>query len=482
MTEAASHKAPNLSSPSQASAELAPVRSAGDATVRPVVVSLLLTGLFWLTVSALFGFLVAVKLQFPEFCNWSFLNFGRLAPAADASFTFGWSSSAAMAVGVWVVARSSGRAPSTWLVSFGAVLWNGGVLIGVVSLLAGMMRPFTGLEFPTGVYGIMFAGLCFVATWLAVTFRAGGTLSLSLMFTCGGVAWLGWSLLTGNLLLALQNVTGVVQQISASWVASGVIWLWLVPVALGAAYYVVPKASGQPIHSGALGRALFWFYFITAGLVSSARLSGGPVPLWVGSLAAATTILLLVPIVGTAYNLYCTARHSNALHASPSLRFILFGLGVLSVVSVLSALSVLRSVDYAVHFTSFETGLRSLLLRGSVSMILFGSIYYMMPRLSGCEWLSSTLINWHFLGSAYGSCISSVMLILSGFAAGSVLGDAESNFSQVLELANSYYWGNTISLVLLLSGYAVFVLHFLLMAVRIGQPAGEPTLLPSHEH
>ena len=115
-------------------------------------------------------------------------------------------------------------------------------------------------------------------------------------------------------------------------------------------------------------------------------------------------------------------------------------------------------------------------------MILFGAIYYMMPRLSGCEWLSSTLINWHFLGAAYGSTLSSGMLILSGFAAGSALNDAESNFSQVLELAESYYWGHTLSSVLMVLGYAIFILHFLLMAVRIGQPAGEPTLLSSHEH
>ena len=116
-------------------------------------------------------------------------------------------------------------------------------------------------------------------------------------------------------------------------------------------------------------------------------------------------------------------------------------------------------------------------------MVLFGAIYYIMPRLSGCEWLSSSLISLHFLGSAYGGCMGAAMLILSGLASGSALNDADSNFSQVLELGNSYYWGHTMSFVLLLGGYFLFALHFLLMAVRIGQPAGEPTLLNSHhEH
>jgi len=79
--------------------------------------------------------------------------------------------------------------------------------------------------------------------------------------------------------------------------------------------------------------------------------------------------------------------------------------------------------------------------------------------------------------------MGAAMLLLSGLASGSALADGESTFSQVIELGSSYFWGHTLSFVLLLGGYSIFALHFLLMAVRIGQPAGEPTLLQSHnEH
>jgi len=122
-------------------------------------------------------------------------------------------------------------------------------------------------------------------------------------------------------------------------------------------------------------------------------------------------------------------------------------------------------------------------LQGGATMVLFGAIYDIMPRLSGCEWLSSSLVSFHFLGSAYGSSLGSATLIVSGLAAGSALGDPESSFSQVLELASSYYWGRTLSYILLFAGYLAFALHFLLMAVRIGQPAGEATLLRTqNEH
>lgn len=484
MTEVASTQNHSNSQTSNGAVDLAPARSAIDASVRPVVVGLIFSGLVWLAVAAILGFFGTIKLHFPDFLNCSFLSYGRIIPASEGAFIFGWCSTAVFAVAIWVVSRLSLRAaPGAWLVSAGAVLWNGGVLIGVGSVLAGRMRPLNGLEFPFGSYALMFAGLCLITTWLVVTYRSEGGSTLAAMFIAGGVAFLGWSLLTGNLLIASGTLKGVMQQVAASWVSSGVLWLWLVPATLGAAYYIVPKVSGFPIHSGPLGRSLFWLYFLVAGLLGASRLLGGPIPLWMGSVSAAAAMLLLVPVIGTAYNLYSTVRHSKVTPVSPSMRFILFGLGILAVVSALNALSVLRSVDYAVHFTSFESGLRSLLVKGSVSMILFGAIYYIMPRLSGCEWLSSSLINLHFLGSAYGSCMTSAMLILSGFATGSALNDAESNFTQVLDLGSSYYWGNTLSYILLIGGYAVFLLHFLLMAVRIGQPAGEPTLLESHnEH
>lgn len=475
MTEVASHTAASHTAEAGHAAEN---RSAIDAAVRPVVVSLFISAVGWLLLSSLLSAIAAVKLQWPGFLNYSFLTYGRVVPAADGAFTFGWCSTACLGVAIWVVSRLSGRAASgVKIASFGAFLWNGGVLLGVVSVLLGRLRPLNGIEFPFGAFLIMFLGLCAIVMWLAITFRSEEQMSLSMMFVVGGVAWLGWSLFTGNLLIELNAVRGIVQQVVAAWTASGVLWLWIVPVALGTAYFLVPKVTGSPLFSGPIGRAFFWLYFITAGLVSFSRLSGGPVPLWMVSVSAACGILLLVPVLGTAYNLLATARGSSVLGVSPSMRFVFFGVGILSVGTLLFAASGLRSFGYALHFTMFDFGVRALLLQGGATMVLFGAIYYIMPRLSGCEWLSSSLVSFHFLGSAYGSSLGSATLIVSGLAAGSALGDPESSFSQVLELASSYYWGRTLSYVLLFAGYLAFALHFLLMAVRIGQPAGEATLL-----
>jgi cytochrome c oxidase cbb3-type subunit 1 len=483
MTEAASPQIHSHPSSNTGSADLVAARSSIDAALRPSVVGLFLSAVFWLLLSSLFSAVVALKLHFPEFLNWSFLSFGRLAPASEAAFTYGWCSTACMGVVVWIVSRLSGRtSPGTPLISFGNVLWNGGVLVGVASVLLGRQRALNGLEFPLAAFVIMFAGFCMIAVWLAVTYQAESEVSLSLMFISGGVLWLGWGLLTGNLLIATGSVSGVVQQIVASWVASGVQWLWITPVVLGVAYYLVPKVTGEAVFNGPMGRALFWLYFLAAGLISATRLSGGPIPLWLSSVASSASILLLVPVLGAVYNIFATARGSEVTSSSPSMRFVLFGVAVLGVTAILSALSCVKSVDYAVRLTLFDVGMRALWMRGVASMVLFGAIYYIMPRLSGCEWLSSSMISFHFLASAYGALMGAAMLVLSGLASGSALSEGDSSFSQVIELGNSYYWGHTLSYALLLAGYFAFALHFLLMAVRIGQPAGEPTLLNSDEH
>jgi cytochrome c oxidase cbb3-type subunit 1 len=452
-------------------------RSAVDVAVRPVVVWLFLTSVCWLLLALALGSLAAIKLHAPDLMPYSCMSYGRLAPAAQGAFVFGWCSTAALGVVSWLLPRlSGGVAPGITLASLGVVLWNAGVLLGVLGNIAGKIRPMEGLEFPFASFVLMFGGISLLAVWILLGLSSAGTAGLSGMFVTAGLLWLGWSLFTGNLLISTKSVAGVVEQIVGAWTASGVLWLWLVPVALGVSYYIVPKVTGRPIFAGSTGRAFFWIYFLCAGLLGANRLAGGPVPLWLVSVSASASILLLVPIVGAVYNLFATAGDSEHLATSPSLKFVLFGALLLAIAALVSAFGSLRTVNYAVRFTLFESGTQMLLLSGGVSMVLFGAIYFIMPRLSGCEWLSSTLVSVHFLGSAYGSCLGGAMLILSGLASGSVLAESDSTFSQAIETGSSYYWGHTISYGILWIAYSFFALHFLLVALRIGQPAGEPTL------
>jgi cytochrome c oxidase cbb3-type subunit 1 len=107
---------------------------------------------------------------------------------------------------------------------------------------------------------------------------------------------------------------------------------------------------------------------------------------------------------------------------------------------------------------------------------MFGAIYYITPRLVGCEWLSSSKISIHFWGSAYGGSFLAALLIFAGVAQGSVLSEPGSTFAQVIQLTGGYFPGISFVWFLVAIGHGIFALHFLLMLLRIGQPGGAPTL------
>ena len=143
---------------------------------------------------------------------------------------------------------------------------------------------------------------------------------------------------------------------------------------------------------------------------------------------------------------------------------------------VIALLTSLRSVDRILHFTFFQSAQNHLLLYAFFSMVMFGAIYYIVPRLVGCEWLSSSMISYHFWASAYGGGLLIGVLGIGGIAFGTSLANPGAMFSQVIQSGAVYYIASTIAWGMLLLGHLIFALHFLLMACRIGQPAGEATL------
>ena len=246
MTDAVADKAQIRIPTSDKSAQLSAVERAKiDAAVRPVVLWFFTTGLLWLLVSSFTALLSSLQLIFPGLLSSSFSNFGKLAPVASVTFSYGWCSLAAMGVASWLISRLSSRPLIGMTVAtLGAVLWNVGLLLGVISIVTGKMSALSGLEMPASAYVVMLSGFGLIAICFLLSFRTTGEKpSISAMFVMAGVCWLGWTLFAGNVLLSTKGVGGVLAQLVADWTNSGFVWLWLVPVSLGSAYFVIPKVT-----------------------------------------------------------------------------------------------------------------------------------------------------------------------------------------------------------------------------------------------
>ena len=349
----------------------------------------------------------------------------------------------------------------------------------IASILGGIGRPLEGMEIPATCHWLMFAGFTLIGLWGAVLyrFRREAVAFISVWYVLGALFWFPWVLATANVVVSRPQVTGVMQAIVAAWFAHNVIGWWLTAIGLAAAYFFIPKTINRPIHSYSLASLGFWTFAFLSGLTGMVRLSGGPVPVWLVTVSITASIMMIVPLSTVTANLVLTMRgHTDMVYHSPTIRFTYFGALAFAVAGALGILGSLRSFDSIVHFTQFANAHQSILLYSFYSMVMFGAFYYITPRLVGCEWLSSTMISLHFWGAAYGGAMVAAMLLFSGLAQGLSYADPAETFPQILQIAQVYFPGRTIALLLVSLAHVIFALHFLLMLLRIGQPGGEPTL------
>ena len=94
-----------------------------------------------------------------------------------------------------------------------------------------------------------------------------------------------WILSIAHVMLFSAPVRGVLQPIVAGWYAQSAWTLWIAPLALSAAYFVVPKVTGKVLPSYEFASLGFWCLVLVGGLTGGRHLVGGPVPAWISSVA-----------------------------------------------------------------------------------------------------------------------------------------------------------------------------------------------------
>jgi len=162
---------------------------------------------------------------------------------------------------------------------------------------------------------------------------------------------------------------------------------------------------------------------------------------------------------------------------SPTLRFTVFGAIAYTAFSIVGVLISLRSMARIVHFTEAGMGYTYMGLYAFFAMVIFGSMYYIVPRLVGREWRYASLIKLHFWASTYGIGLMVLLLLVGGFVQGLNLNDPTLAFSETTQTILPYLRGCTLSWILLIVAHCVFAFHFGLMLLGFGRTASVPTFL-----
>src|SRR6267143_605387 len=161
---------------------------------------------------------------------------------------------------------------------------------------------------------------------------------------------------------------------------------------------MIPKVIGRPVYSYHLATIGFWTYALFSSWTGMQRLVDGPFPAWMITASIAAAILI---------SLRSTARY--------------------------------------LHFTEASIAYSHMGLYAFFTMIMFGSMYYIVPRLVGREWRYATLIKLHFWASAYGVGLMSLMLLVGGLTQGADQNDTSMTFIESVASVLPYVRGRTVA-------------------------------------
>jgi cytochrome c oxidase cbb3-type subunit 1 len=472
-------------------------RAAIDRSVKAPVLFLFANAAMWLLASTVMGLIASIKLVDPEFLSsdwlW-FLNYGRLQPAHMTTLVYGWAMQAGLGAAIWLLARRSGapleRGAGSMVTA--GVFWNIGVTLGVIGIFAGQSTSLQWLEFPAYVWPLLLLSFLIIACRMVAHYARnfkGSGFTLSAHYVLAGLFCFPWIFLTVNLVLngyALHAPLGAFGAGVNAWYVNTLILLFFSPIGLGLCYYFVPKITGHPVYSYQLAQLSFWGLIILGGWTGMQKYMGGPFPAWMWAVGGTATLLLLVPAGIVALNLHLTTKGKhNLIETSPTLRFVFVGSFAFVVMSGVSALIGNLWSGTSMQFTHAEYGYHIIAIYGFFSMTLFGAIYYITPRLAGCEWLSARLIRNHFWFSVYGIAALTVCMVAGGLAQGQSQNNPlnwDQSFVGSIINARGFVIGRALAWAFILWSNFWFFTHLVFMVLGLGRRSVAPTLLHREHH
>ena len=424
----------------------------------------------WLIVASAAGLLSSLKFHWPDLLtDQAWLSLGRLRTMHLNAVAYGWAPLGLLGLAIWLLPRLlqipllGGR-----LAVVGALLWNAGLVAGLGALAIGINAGMEWLEIPWQIGGLFAVGGMLVGLPMAfmLTRRKVHHLYVSVWYIGAALFWF-------PTLYVVAKIPGLhfgVEQATMNWwYGHNVLGLFYTPLSIACVYYFLPKVIGRPVRSYNLSLLGFWTLAFFYGQVGAHHLIGGPIPEWLITLSIVQSVMMIIPVVAFSVNQHLTLKgHFSALKHSHVLRFIVFGAVMYTVASLQGSFQALRSFNAVTHFTHFTVAHAHLGMYGFVSMVIFGGVYFVMPRILNVRWPRPALISLHFWLVVAGYAVYMVTLSIGGILQGLILLDSARPFMDSVAVTLPWLQGRSIGGALMTLGHLVFAWHFVLITARSG--------------
>ena len=424
----------------------------------------------WLVVASAAGLLSSLKLHWPDLLTGSaWLSFGRLRTLHLNAVAYGWAPMGLLGLSIWMLPRllktqlQNGR-----LVIVGTLLWNAGLVAGLGGLAVGINAGMEWLEIPWQIGALFALGGMLIGLPMALMLQRRQVQHLYV-----SVWYMGAALFWFPTLYIVAKVPGVhfgVEQATMNWwFGHNVLGLFYTPLSLACVYYFLPKVIGRPVRSYNLSLLGFWTLAFFYGQVGAHHLIGGPIPEWLVTLSIVQSVMMVIPVVAFSVNQHLTLKgHFGALRHSHVLRFIVFGAVMYTCASLQGSFQALRSFNAVTHFTHFTVAHAHLGMYGFVSMVIFGGVYFALPRILDVRWPQPVLISLHFWLVVAGFTVYMVTLSIGGVLQGLILLDPARPFMDAVAVTLPWLQGRSVGGALMTLGHLVFAWHVLLISARSG--------------
>lgn len=382
-------------------------------------------GSLWMAMGMTAGFTAGTELIAPDLIgNISWLVFGRLRPMHTTMVMFGFAVGMLIGAAFYIVPKVV-KAPlySERIGLASCLVWNGSILAGVIALSMGhtQSREYAEMFYPSDL-GIVAAFVLILynlirtvmgrkepVLYVSVWYFVGGLLLSAATYIIGNCMWAGWK----------GAIFGMPDAVVHWFYGHNVLGLLMTPLAVGAAYYVIPHAARVPLYSHTLSLIGFWSILVMYTHIGTHHLLQAPAPTWLKLISVVDSVAMIIPVATVLVNLWMTVKgRIGRLTQDSGARFVFVGTILYLVVCIQGPFQSLPIVQRITHFTHWIPAHAHLAVLGFVGMIGWGTFYYLLPQMTGKPIYSERLANLHYWLMFLGVTSMMVVLTISGLIQG----------------------------------------------------------------
>ncbi|WP_246151468.1 cytochrome-c oxidase, cbb3-type subunit I [Rubripirellula reticaptiva] len=481
-----SHDASSSHPPSSSSASDVQLEhfSYDDKIVRMFVTATIVWGL----VATLVGLIVAIILVVPWLTNGApWFAFGRLRPLHTNAAIFAFAGNGIFAAIYYSTQRlCKTRMWSDVLSRLHFWGWQAVIVSAAITLPLGITqsREYAELEWPIDILIAVVWLFIFGGNFLmTLIHRRERHMYVALWFYIATIVTVAVLHVFNNLVVpaglfkGYSVYAGVQDAFMQWWYGHNAVAFFLTTPFLGLMYYFLPKAAERPVFSYRLSIIHFWslvFIYIWAG---PHHLHYTSLPEWASTLGMLFSLMLWMPSWGGMINGLLTLRGAwHKVAADPVLKFFVVGITFYGMSTFEGPMLSIKAINALSHYTDWTIAHVHSGALGWNGFMIFGMVYWLLPRLYQTKIWSPKLVSLHFWTGTLGILLYIIPIYAAGLMQGLMWRAMDEtghlaypDFIETIQSVVPLWWLRIVGGLLYFSGVVMLCLNTLM--TWLGRPA-----------